>query len=206
MEFNRQPNYYPAGFGMPFFSYFEDPRLRATHDDDTSAESTQSRNSASRHQNPKNASSSENTQRNPNTKWPPVDILEYNDKYLVEVEIPGFQKKDISIEFEDNSRTLTIKGSWTAPQGNSIDRSMLVTCEDESDDIAKESVTSSLSLSTDAPTKVLNERRMERNFRRSFLIKERISTDRISASLTDGILNITVPKSAEEKKHHISIM
>ncbi|KAJ9074885.1 hypothetical protein DSO57_1001872 [Entomophthora muscae] len=206
MVSNMQPKYYPASFGMPFFSYFEDPRLRGTHDDDASAESTQSRNSASRHQNPKNASSSENTQRNPNTKWPPADILEYSDKYVVEVEIPGFQKKDISIDFEDNSRTLTVKGSWTAPQGNSIDKSMLVTCEDESDGIAKESVTSSLSLSTDAPTRVLGERRKERNFRRSFLIKERVSIDRINASLNEGILTITIPKSAEEKKHQISIL
>ncbi|KAJ9088332.1 hypothetical protein DSO57_1024156 [Entomophthora muscae] len=201
------PKYYPGNFGMPFF-YVEDPRRRDAPNE-TSAESSQPRGSFPRHQNSKNAmvsSEAAHPKDSSNAKWPPVDILEYNDKYLVEVEIPGFQKKDISIDFEDNSRTLTIKGAWTAPQGNSIDKSMLVTCEDEDDDIAKESVTSSLSLSSNMATRVLKERRVERNFKRSFLIKERISAAKINASLNDGVLLITIPKSAEEKKHHISIL
>ncbi|KAJ9074886.1 hypothetical protein DSO57_1001873 [Entomophthora muscae] len=189
---------------MPFFFYFEDPRLRGTHDDNASAESTQSRNSASRHQRQKNASSPENIQRNSSTKWPPADILEYSDKYVVEVEIPGFQKKDISIDFEANCKILTVKGAWMTQHGNDMDKGMLVTCEEESDRIMKVSLTSSAS-SANFPIKVLGERRAERNFRRSFLIKERINVDGISASTDNDILTILIPKASEERNHRINI-
>ncbi|KAJ9071427.1 hypothetical protein DSO57_1036986 [Entomophthora muscae] len=127
----------------------------------------------------------------------PADILEYSDKYVVQVEITGFQRKGIAIDFDDYSRTLVIKGTWTTHQKNDTEKRSPATWEEESN-------LPSASLSNDSPIKVLGERRTERNFQSAFVIEERIHANKISASMSDGIF--TIPKSAEAKRHHIPIL
>ena len=46
--------------------------------------------------------------RNPDAYYPTVDIEENEDAYRVSMELPGMEKKDIKISFQDN--VLTISG------------------------------------------------------------------------------------------------
>jgi HSP20 family protein len=42
------------------------------------------------------------------SKWyPPVDVLESKDSYLIRVELPGMKKEDIKVEVKDGSLTLS---------------------------------------------------------------------------------------------------
>lgn len=43
------------------------------------------------------------------SSYPRVDIIEENDKYIIEAEIPGLKKEDVSVEVQDN--ILAIKGN-----------------------------------------------------------------------------------------------
>ena len=39
--------------------------------------------------------------------YPPVDILESKDSYLIRAELPGMQKEDFNLELKDSTLTLT---------------------------------------------------------------------------------------------------
>lgn len=52
---------------------------------------------------------------------------------------------------------------------------------------------------------VLHQERLLLNFRRSFVLSERIDTGNISAAYENGVLRLTLPKSAEAKPRKISI-
>lgn len=43
------------------------------------------------------------------SKYPPLDILETNDSYLVEVELPGFKLEDMNIKLEKHVLRLSSK-------------------------------------------------------------------------------------------------
>ena len=40
-----------------------------------------------------------------------TDIIEENDKYVLEAELPGFKREDISIDVEDDRLTITAKAA-----------------------------------------------------------------------------------------------
>ena len=40
-----------------------------------------------------------------------TDIIEENDKYVLEAELPGFKREDISIDVEDDRLTITAKAT-----------------------------------------------------------------------------------------------
>ena len=43
-----------------------------------------------------------------------TDIIEENDKYVLEAELPGFKREDISIDVEDDRLTITAKATASA--------------------------------------------------------------------------------------------
>ena len=47
--------------------------------------------------------------------YPPVDILESRDAYLIRAEVPGMKKEDINLEFSDGVVTLTGERKFDEP-------------------------------------------------------------------------------------------
>ena len=47
--------------------------------------------------------------------YPPVDILESRDAYLIRAEVPGMKKEDINLEFRDGVVTLTGERKFDEP-------------------------------------------------------------------------------------------
>lgn len=101
---------------------------------------------------------------------PAVNIIEKMTNFVVEFAVPGMKKENFTIEVEKDLLTISAK-SITDEKSES---------KDEDD---------------------LKFRRREFNykeFKRSFKLPEKINTDNINASYTDGILRITLPKVEEE--------
>lgn len=101
---------------------------------------------------------------------PKVNIIENNSNFVLEFAVPGMKKENFTIEVEKEVLTLSAK-SITDEKSESK----------EEDDF--------------------KFRRREFNykeFKRSFKLPEKINTDDIKASYTDGILRITLPKVEEE--------
>jgi HSP20 family protein len=47
--------------------------------------------------------------------WPPVDILESKDAYLIRAEVPGMKKDDFTLEVHDGSLTLSGERKFDEP-------------------------------------------------------------------------------------------
>lgn len=58
---------------------------------------------------------------------------------------------------------------------------------------------------TGADHEFLHQERLPFNYKRSFVLSERIDTGRISAKYNDGVLRLDLPKSAEAKPRKITI-
>lgn len=50
-----------------------------------------------------------------NTSYPPVDILESRDAYLIRAELPGMKKEDINLELRDGAVTLSGERKFDEP-------------------------------------------------------------------------------------------
>lgn len=96
------------------------------------------------------------------------DIYEKDNKYYIEMDIPGFNKEDIDISLKNGY--LTIK----AEKKNNV--------EDNNED----------------KTYIRRERSYVKT-ERSFNLGN-VDEDNIDASFKDGVLNIIIPKTEDEKK------
>lgn len=102
--------------------------------------------------------------------YPKCDIIDYDDKVQIELEIPGVDKSDISIEMKpiNGSKQLVISGKKTQTEENK--------------------------------SKSFIRRELKRSaFQRSFVIHESLEPDKINAEFKNGILVVDIPKKVPEK-------
>lgn len=104
--------------------------------------------------------------------FPPVDIYETGDTIVLKAEIPGVDRKDVSLEVREN--IITLKG----------ERRFAKNLGEE------------------------NYHRMERfygTFSRVFSLPNVVDKGGVTANFKDGVLEITVPKVAEESSSSVKI-
>ncbi len=93
-----------------------------------------------------------------------TDIKDFNDRFVLEAELPGFKKENISVEVQDGKLTITAER----------------VSENEENDGA-----------------IIHKERTQGVFVRSFDISS-VDEALVSASYTDGILTLNLPKKKEE--------
>jgi HSP20 family molecular chaperone IbpA len=142
---------------------------------------------------------------------PKCDVKEDNDAYTIHCEVPGIPQDRINIEWSDGN-TLTISGSTeqrsesgTRPQGfvegEKKDKEHQPTVEDEPESSTKEESTAVATkgqqevAKASAESKYWVTERSYGSFTRSFSFPVRVDQDAVKAKLTNGVLEITVPKS-----------
>ncbi|HVA32483.1 MAG TPA: Hsp20/alpha crystallin family protein [Gaiellaceae bacterium] len=99
---------------------------------------------------------------------PAADVYETDGEFVVELEVPGYEEKDLAVEL--SAHTLTVKGE-------------------------REAVTEKLRL----------HERLESTFERRFELPAETDGERMSASYSNGVLTLRVPKTAEFKPRKIEI-
>jgi HSP20 family protein len=131
---------------------------------------------------------------------PSVDISETDKNYIVEAEVPGMKKENLSVEFLNDGHTLVMKGKIDHASEQSSTEGVPT-----SDGGTKESLTSTDAAATDAnkPTFWTSER-TRGHFQRSFQFPGTIDPENVKASYKDGVLSIVVPK-VERHGKQISI-
>ncbi len=160
---------------------------------------------------------------------PRFDLKEVKDAYVLEGELPGFDQKDISIEFTDE-HTLVVSGrvevtreEGQRPQGfleapeetpKIKDVPHRATVEDEGassankDAIGDEStdvVKSSDQEQKEPEHTYWVSERTSGSFTRSFSFPARVNQDDVKAGLKNGILTVVVPKAAAPESRKITI-
>ena len=103
----------------------------------------------------------------PNSTLPAVNVRETNDDYVLEVAAPGMNKKDFSINYQNNTLTISSeKQEENEDKGNNYSRREF----------------------------------SYQSFQRSFTVPgNEVDSDKISASYSDGILTVKIPKREEVK-------
>ena len=102
--------------------------------------------------------------------YPKVDVVDEENSVVFEVEIPSYRKDNVKITFSEN--ILTIQGSRDKKLSEQNRRRNYIRHE--------------LSRSS---------------FRRSFIVNNpKLDTDRIEAKFSEGLLTITIPKKAAQKR------
>ncbi|MBQ9010914.1 MAG: Hsp20 family protein [Clostridia bacterium] len=94
------------------------------------------------------------------------DVLEYEDRYELDLDLPGFRKEDIHISIKDSN--LTVEAAHPAPD--------------------KENVP------PENAGKVLRSERYAGPYARSFHIGKDLDCENVHAAYTDGVLVITLRK------------
>ena len=105
--------------------------------------------------------------------WAPMaDLSETDDAYVAEVELPGVNKEDISIEVTGQDLAITgeYKDTGTGAEGQALVRG-----------------------------------RRTGRFEYRVTLPGGADPDKITASLADGVLTVTVPKAETEKPRRIEI-
>ena len=174
---------------------------------------------------------------------PRFDVKEVQSSYELQGELPGFEQKDLDIEFVDE-RTLVIRGKTStvdsfsnapaveegqqkavaddAASDNASEKSgnyHKATVEDEYVDAGAETEAAkgkepATEVAKPAENKKVNpdqqykywvSERSSGEFERRFSFPGRVSQDEVKASLSNGILNIVVPKILEREAKRIVI-
>ncbi|RCH94775.1 hypothetical protein CU098_007410 [Rhizopus stolonifer] len=122
-----------------------------------------------------------------------TDMIEKPEFYELQVEIPGYDKKDIKIEVSD-SRTLVLKGTMKNERHENPPT--------EQDKDQKQQTTEVTQ--HNSPKWWLNER-VVGSFTRSFNFPNPIDAEQIKASCQDGILKLIIPKGNKNQSRLINI-
>ena len=121
------------------------------------------------------------------SQWlPATDIYDTKDNYIFTMEVPGFSKDEIKMEYKEG--TLLVKGERKA--------------EAQADN--KEEATVEVKTAGDDVIYHRNER-PKGNFSRSFRVPKNVDGKKIEARLKDGILELKVAKPEEKKPKQIPI-
>ena len=112
-----------------------------------------------------------------NSSWVPVvnrglrcDVMEQDNRYLIEVDLPGVKKEDIEIHLEEGLLTIAVKEQ-----------------EGKEDDKNNQS------------SYIIKERKYA-GCQRSFKLSDRVTKADVKAKFEDGVLTLTIDKKEDEAK------
>lgn len=110
-----------------------------------------------------------------NSRIPLVDILENDEAYILEAELPGLDEKSVEIHVEG--------------------KNLSIASNQKEEDQEKQEKTGSY---------VIQERR-KTAFNRSFVLPDDADTDSITASFRNGLLSLNIKKRPEAKRRVVKI-
>jgi len=108
---------------------------------------------------------------------PAVDIQETENSYVLDMELPGYDEKNIEVHVDGSSLTISSKEEDAREEKKNNDST---------------------------GTYILRERKIN-TFTRSFKLPENADSTAVNASFKNGILNLQIKKRAETQKRAIQI-
>ncbi len=117
---------------------------------------------------------------------PKVDVKESKDAYTLQMDLPGKTDKDVNIEL--NRNVLTISSE---------------TCDECKKD-AKDAKKEEKEQKKDEEKYLLHERSYMK-FSRSFTLPEDVNSEKLSATVKNGVLTVTMPRAAKAEPKKIAI-
>ena len=123
-----------------------------------------------------------------------TDIKEFKDKYVFELELPGYEKTEVKAELKKGYLVITAEHA---------DTKSCKTEDTEAKDVKEETKTE------DKPKYIMKER-FYGKIERSFFVGKDVKKEDIKARFTNGVLCLEVPKPVkkqeEEEREYVSIL
>ena len=117
-----------------------------------------------------------------NATAPAINVIESDNDYKVEVAAPGMTKNDFNIQLGDENNLI-------------ISMEKKVESENNGNEGANKS---------NENKKYLRREFSYTKFHQSLYLPEKVDKDKISANVTDGVLNIILPKYTPEEKAKVN--
>jgi HSP20 family protein len=127
-------------------------------------------------------------------RFPEADIRETENSYLLDMELPGFNEKDIEVNVDGGNLSVASKKDDQQENASTGDK----------DSIGDKSSTGADSSEKAEGTWLLRERHVN-SFCRSFRLPENADSAEISAEFKNGVLRVEIKKRAEAQKRAIRI-
>ncbi len=113
---------------------------------------------------------------------PDVDVIQNKDNYVLSMDLPGLSDNDVDISIKDN--VLTVKSAVK---------------KDNNTEAAPDTEKS------DKKSVYLIRERRKYNFERCFALPRDVNADNITATFTNGVLDIVIGRKEEPKARSIKI-
>jgi HSP20 family protein len=108
--------------------------------------------------------------------FPKTDVVEFNDRYEMKMDLPGFNQKNVEIKVKDG--VLTVASSLEEGKEKKVNQEEV---------------------------KYLLKERRNVSFERSFRLPKDVKDDGIEATFAEGILTIKLPRKPEAQPRTIEI-
>ncbi|KAK9449640.1 HSP20-like chaperone [Limtongia smithiae] len=139
------------------------------------------------------------------TRTPTFDVKETDNEFVLQGELPGVEKDNLSLEFVD-PHTLSVRGVIEKTKDYEQPPTAASTKASADADTAAVA-TAAVATATTTPPKYWASERVHGEFSRAFRFPSPVDADNVSASLKNGVLSVTVPKAAaapEKKKIEVA--
>ena len=141
-----------------------------------------------------------------------TDIKEYEDKYVLDLELPGYERSEIKAELKNGY--LVVSAEHADCKENTTEETQEKTQEKtEGAETAAQTTEGETKEQSgevvEAEPKYICRERFYGKTERSFYVGKDVTKNDIKAQFTNGILSITVPKivnKQEDEKEYISIL
>ena len=127
-----------------------------------------------------------------------TDIKEFEDRYVLEMELPGYQKEEIKAELKNGY--LTVSAEHTETKETKEPEAEVKEAEtDEAAETTEVATTEKKEVAEkkDAP-KYLCRERFYGKTERSFFVGKEVQKQDIKAQFTNGVLTLTIPKQVKK--------
>ncbi|KAK9449641.1 HSP20-like chaperone [Limtongia smithiae] len=131
------------------------------------------------------------------TRTPTFDVKETDKEFVLQGELPGVDKKNLNLEFVD-PQTLSVRGTIEKTQEyNAPPSAEASATSDASTAVAESSDKTVTKSSSSAPATYWATERVYGEFSRAFKFPTPVDSEKVTASLKNGILSVVVPKMNE---------
>ena len=108
--------------------------------------------------------------------WPRVNVVETEEAYEIQADVPGMTAKDIDVTLHDGELRLEGKLATDGEEKNE-----------------------------DGDRKVLFSERRQLEFTRTFKLNVDVDAEAVTAAVKDGVLTVTLPKAEASKPRQIQV-
>ncbi|KAG8964656.1 hypothetical protein FRC03_001498 [Tulasnella sp. 419] len=148
---------------------------------------------------------------------PAVDLSEDGNQYIIEAEVPGVKKENLSVSVGDNGRSITIEGNTFTKSSEPIGHIQEVNESSSTEPVTQSSSSEgqqegrSQALTKTNSGEESNTLSTERtfvgrsSFTRTVWLPRPVDGSKVSAKLEDGVLTLKVPKVEDKEAVRVSI-